>query len=99
MTTVYNGIVFMEENCPPGCETGKACGADVFFVWGAQRRSLYDVKRWLSNEAIKSGCNCIYNFKYGQRAYALFLNNIFFYGTGMLAILPKELYNDIINNA
>ena len=96
MTTVFDGIIFMEEACPAEYETGKKCGSDIFLVRAAQLRSLYDVKRWLAEEAKKAECNCVYNFKYGQRTYPLFLNNVFFYGTGMLAILPENMYNDLI---
>ncbi len=96
MTTVYNNVVFTEGDCPSGCETGKSCGSDIFFVWDSQRRSLYDVKKWLSDEAIREGCNLVYDFRYGQRSCGLFLNNIFFYGKGKLGILPQKMYNELI---
>ena len=67
------------------------------FTFGAQLKSLRDVKNNLVSKAKTAGCNAIVDFTYGQKSRWLAIDDVAFWGKGKLAQIPIEAYNKIVN--
>ena len=62
---------------------------------GAQLKNLNDVKRELAVLAHQHECNCIANFKYGQKSRWLAIDNVAFFGNGTAGRLTQMDYGKI----
>jgi hypothetical protein len=93
-TTVYKDVVFIEGN-HPNAQVGPNVQVDLSFVFGAQLKSLRDVKDNLVSQATQGGFNTIVNFTYGQKSRWLAIDDVAFWGKGNLANLPHEYYKAI----
>lgn len=90
-TVVYNEIVFVEGNYN-NAVLGSKVECDLSFVFGAQLKSLRDVKNNLAEKAKASGYNAIIDFTYGQKSRWLAIDDVAFWGKGKLAKIPHEDY-------
>ncbi len=93
-TTIHNGIVFVEGAYPSAKSVSNA-EIDLSFCINEQLKSLRDVKENLSMQAKAVGCNAVINFKYGQKSRFWTFDNIVFWGTGTLAVIPQNELDDI----
>lgn len=64
--------------------------------FGAQLKNLDKVKKRLINRARLYRCNCILDFKYGQKATLFSIDFVKYYGKGVAAFLPLEEYEKIV---
>lgn len=91
-TTVYKDIVFVEGDNPKAVRKTKIKtnlkGA------GAQMKNLNNVKNRLAFSAKLHKCNCILDFKYGQKT--AFFSHDYVCGRGVCAVLPDDEYDRII---
>jgi len=92
--TLFDNIIFIEcdvaemQNVAP-------VAVDLSFKIGAQLKNLNDVKKSLAGYAQKYGCNCITNFKYGQKSSWLAIDDVAFFGNGIAGKLSQDEYNRI----
>lgn len=93
-TTVYKDFVFVEGDNPKAARKAKI-KADLGGI-GAQLKSLNDVKDSLITSAKLHGCNCILDFKYGQKTSLFAIDDVKFYGSGVCAKLPEDEYKRIL---
>ena len=97
-TTVYQGIVFVEGDHPTA-RTGASAEVDLSFVVGAQLKSLRDVKNYLVAQTKQNGCNAIVGFTYGQKSRWLAIDDIAFWGKGVLATIDEPEYTALCKAA
>lgn len=93
--TMYNDVIFIE-----GADNRVNVKGNVkykFGSFGSQLKGLDSVKDSLANQAKSQGCNCIIEFKYGQKASWFSLDDTKWYGEGKCGILSDEDYNSMIN--
>lgn len=93
--SIYNDIIFIE-----GEDNRVKVKGNVSYNYGSigsQLRSLKEVKKSLALQAKSRGCNCIVEFKYGQKASWFSLDDTKWYGNGKCGILADDDYNKIIN--
>lgn len=90
-TNIYKGIVFIE-GTHKSAILGNNIAADLSFCFGAQLKSLKDVKEVLSEQAKHYGYNAVVNFTYGQKSRFLAIDDIAFWGKGTLAKIPDDEY-------
>ena len=93
--TVYNGVIFIETPEAAG-ERVAAIAADLSFRFGAQLKNLNDVKADMAAKAAYRGCNCVSEFKYGQKSRWLAIDDVAYFGKGIAVRLPKETYGEIM---
>lgn len=93
-TTVYNEVVFIEGNNPKATRKGSLKANLMGF--GAQLKTLNDVKANLAMQAKLRGCNCVLDFKYGQKSSWISLDNVKFYGSGAASVLSSTDYGELI---
>ncbi len=91
----YRGIVFVEGRIPNAKILSTRVDVDLSFKIGAQLKNLYDVKDRMVECAKKHGANAVLDFEYGQKSRLFAIDDIAFWGKGILAILPKEEYDKI----
>ncbi len=95
-TVVHNGIIFVEGDMQ-GAQRGEAIECDLSFVFGAQLKSLRDVKDNFAAQAKQKQYNAILDFTYGQKSRWLAIDNVAFWGKGCLANIPHDEYIQICN--
>ena len=93
--TVCNGIIFIEAPVEDG-KVVSGISADLSFKIGAQLKNLNDVKNELAGTAVSLECNCVSNFKYGQKSRWLAIDDVAFFGNGTAVQLSQISYNKII---
>ena len=93
--TVFNGIIFCEAPIAEG-QPVSGVSADLSFKIGAQLKNLNDIKNDLSLKAGSLGCNCVSEFKYGQKSRWLAIDDVAYFGSGVAMRLPQEVYQNII---
>jgi hypothetical protein len=93
-TVIHNGIVFIEGSHPTAMR-GFLVECDLSFKFGAQLKSLRDVKDRLAEQAKSQGYNCILDFTYGQKSRWLAIDDVAFWGKGCLANISVDEYNKI----
>lgn len=93
--TAYNGIIFIEIPVTEGRKVS-AVSADLSFKIGAHLKNLNDVKADLATKAKGLGCNCVSEFKYGQKSRLLAIDDVAYFGGGMATVLPSEVYQNIM---
>ena len=95
-TTVFEEVVFVEGNNE---KAERKVNIDVNLGGiGAQLKSLKDVKSSLAMQAKQNGCNCVLDFKYGQKTALFAFDDVKFYGNGVASQLPGPEYAKIIEN-
>ena len=67
--------------------------ADLSFQFGAQLKSLRDVKSDLVAKARVLGANAIENFSYGQKHRWLAIDDVAFWGKGVAVRVPNNEAN------
>jgi hypothetical protein len=92
--TVFEGVLFLECDVPR-MQAVAPVAVDLSFVLGAQLKNLNDVKRGLAQRAVALGCNCVANFKYGQKSRWLAIDDVAFFGNGTAGRLPQADYDEI----
>ena len=93
--TLYNNVVFIEtpiDDIPPV----SCVSVDLSFKIGAQLKSLRDVKAELASKAVSFNCNCVSQFKYGQKSRWLAIDDVAHFGNGVAVLLPPDKYKEII---
>ena len=94
-TTVYKDIVFIEGDHPKA-KRNQFVETSLNGI-GAQFKTLNDVKDELVESAKINGCNCILDFRYGQKqSWWTSFDFVKYYGSGVCAILPKDTYKEIL---
>jgi hypothetical protein len=94
-TTFYQDICFIEGEHPNARKQSRI-KSDLSFKIGSQLKNLNDVKRDLAEKAKQNGCNCLLNFKYGQKSRWLAIDDVAFFGEGECAILNNEDYQALL---
>ncbi|OQB25489.1 MAG: hypothetical protein BWY11_00352 [Firmicutes bacterium ADurb.Bin182] len=92
--TIFEDIIFVECDVPQ-MQTIAPVSVDLSFKIGAQLKNLNDVKRGLANHARMQGCNCIANFKYGQKSRFLAIDDVAYFGSGIAGRLSPSDYEKI----
>ncbi len=93
--TVHYGIVFIEGEHPRAVKRFTASTRVGGF--GAQLRTLNDLKNIMAQTAIQNGCNCVVNFTYGQKSKLIAIDDVAYVGDGFYANLSPEDYNSIVS--
>lgn len=93
--TVYNNVIFIE-GTDNRVNVKKRVEYKYGFI-GPQLKGLNNVKEYLANLAINNGCNCIVEFKYGQKSSWLSLDDTKWYGDGKCGVLSEKDYNTILD--
>lgn len=93
--THYNGVIFIEGNHPRAVKRFSAETRVGGF--GAQLRSLNDLKAAMANIAAANGCNCVVNFTYGQQSKLIAIDDVAYMGNGFYALLSPEDYQSIMS--
>lgn len=93
--TVYNGVIFIETPFAEG-QVVSSVSVDLSFKFGAQLKTLNDVKEAMALKAAKLGCNCVSEFKYGQKSRWLAIDDVAFFGNGVAMKISPETYQNII---
>lgn len=94
--SVYEGIIFIEGKEPDVQIKGNV--TYKYGSFGSQLKSLNDVKKSLASQAKFKSCNCIVEFEYGQKSSWFSIDDMKWYGSGKCGIMPKEKYDEILNN-
>ena len=93
--TLYSGVVFIEGDHPRAV---KRYVADLRVGgFGAQLRTLADLKYEMAQEARAKGCNCVVNFSYGQKSKLIAIDDVAYIGSGYYAILSPADYQSIVS--
>lgn len=88
--TVFLDVIFIECGLPE-MQQVEPVSADLSYKIGAQLKNLNDVKRELAEKVRMMGCNCVANFKYGQKSRWLAIDDVAFFGNGMAGrLLPSD---------
>lgn len=93
-TTVYKDFIFVEGDNPKA--ERKVNIKTNLSGFGAQLKNLNNVKDNLISQAQLHNCNCIVDFKYGQKTSLFSIDDVKFYGSGVCAVLPQEEYERIL---
>jgi hypothetical protein len=96
-TTVYEDIVFVEGDFT-GAVRGGSIKNDLTYSFDAQLKSLRDIKHNLAEQAKRKGVNAILDFEYGQKSRFFALDDVGFWGKGVLAKIPQGDYERLRSN-
>ena len=94
--TSHNGMIFIEGPIDEGLKLGNV-SADLSFKFGAQLKNLNNVKEDLAIKAGAMGCNCVSEFRYGQKSRLLAFDDVAYFGSGVAVQLSAYDYNRIID--
>ncbi|MCL2671690.1 MAG: hypothetical protein FWF10_06610 [Clostridiales bacterium] len=94
--TNYKGIIFVETPLSEGQIVSKV-QVDLSFKIGAQLKNLNDVKDGLVSRAKALHCNCISDFKYGQKSRWIAIDDVAYFGSGTALRLPEDAYQRILD--
>ena len=92
--TQFQGIIFIEGDHPRAVKRYSAETRVGGF--GAQLKTLNDLKNQMAAMARSCGCNCVVNFTYGQKSKVIAIDDVAYTGNGFYAVLSPEDYNSII---
>ena len=93
--TSFYGVIFIEGDHPRAVKRYSAETRVGGF--GAQLKTLNDLKAQMANTAIANGCNCVVNFTYGQQSKIIAIDDVAYVGNGYYAQLSQEDYNSIVS--
>ena len=91
----YEDVLFIE-GYEPALKPVTAVSVDLSFKFGAQLKNLNDVKRSLADKARIAGCNCVADFKYGQKSRWLAIDDVAWHGSGTAGTLPPEVFSQYV---
>ncbi len=91
-TNTFEDIVISEGELTRANVLGRV-ECDLSFKFGAQLKSLKDVKQGLVMQARALGANAIQNFTYGQKHRWLAVDDVAFYGSGIAVSIPQDEYD------
>ncbi len=94
--SLYKDIIFIEGPFPSANSIGDV-EADLSFVFGAQLKSLRDIKDVLAKKALLKGANAVINFTYGQKSRWLAIDDVAFWGKGILAVISDSEYDELVS--
>jgi hypothetical protein len=97
-TTVFEDVVFVEGD-HHGAVRGPKAKSDLTYSFGAQLKSIRDIKHNLANQAKKKSFNAVLDFKYGQKSKFFALDNVGYWGEGVLANIPQREYSELCSKA
>lgn len=89
-TCVHDGLVISEGKIEGSTVLGTV-EVDLSFKFGAQLKSLRDVKTQLVAKAQMLGANAIENFTYGQKHRWLAIDDVAFWGKGVAVRIPEAV--------
>jgi len=92
--TIYNGVIFIETALAEARPVANV-SADLSFKIGAQLKNLNNVKHELVIKAAEHNCNCITEFKYGQKSRWLAIDDVAYFGSGIASQLPPDAFQKI----
>lgn len=95
-TCVHEGMIISEGRLEKSQSLGMI-EVDLSFRFGAQLKSLRDVKSALAQQAKTLGANAIENFTYGQKHRWLAIDDVAFWGKGVAVRIPNEVANNYTN--
>jgi hypothetical protein len=87
--SIFDGILFVE-----GCVSEARRLRKVSVVlsgFGAQLKTLDDVRRRLAADARRAGANAVIEFTYGQKASWWSLDHVKWRGAGVAAQIPRDV--------
>lgn len=91
--TLFRDVIFIEGDHPRAV---KKMSADTRVGgFGAQLKTLEDLKHIMAETAKANGCNCVVNFSYGQRSKLIAIDDVAYVGSGYYAVLPPADYQSI----
>ena len=93
-TVIYEDIIFIEGDNEKAEKRGRI-KANLTGI-GAQLKTLNDVKKNMALQAKIRQCNCILDFKYGQKSSWFSIDDVKFYGSGIVAKLDDEEYKRLV---
>lgn len=89
-TCIHEGMIISEGKLEKSQSLGMV-EADLSFKFGAQLKSLRDVKSELTAQARVLGANAIENFTYGQKHRWLAIDDVAFWGKGVAVRIPEDV--------
>lgn len=89
-TCVHDGLVISEGKLEGSTVLGTV-EVDLSFKFGAQLKSLRDVKTQLVAKAQMLGANAIEDFTYGQKHRWLAIDDVAFWGKGVAVRIPESV--------
>ena len=87
--TMYRGIAFVEGTIP-GAQILEPYRVSLGFRFGAQLKNLRYVKDKFVEAALRCGSNAVLDFTYGQKSRLFAIDDVAYWGKGLLGILPPE---------
>ncbi|NLC06069.1 MAG: hypothetical protein GX778_06085, partial [Erysipelothrix sp.] len=82
--SMYDGILFVEGNLESATRLNSV-QTSLTGSFSAHLKNLDDVKSELAFQAKRNDCNCVLDFKYGQKHRLFAIDDVYFYGSGVLA--------------
>ena len=95
--SMYDGILFVEGNLESATRINPV-QTSLTGSFSAHLKNLDDVKSELAFQAKRNDCNCVLDFKYGQKHRLFAIDDVYFYGSGVLAKLEKVTFQSIIES-
>jgi hypothetical protein len=92
--TIFENVLFIECDLPE-MQPIAPVAVDLSFKLGAQLKNLNDVKKGLADSARSFNCNCVANFKYGQKSRWLAIDDVAYFGSGTAGRLSLEDFTRI----
>lgn len=89
-TCIFEGMLISEGKIENAVRVG-AVESDLSFKFGAQLKTLRDVKQDMVTKAKAMGANAIENFTYGQKSRWLAIDDVAFWGKGVAVCVPQEM--------
>ena len=89
-TCIHDGIIISEGTLESATQLG-IIESDLSFKFGAQLKSLRDVKSDLATKARALGANAIQNFTYGQKHRWLAIDDVAFWGKAVAVRIPDAV--------
>ena len=86
----FEGIFFIEGYIKE-FEEIQIIKSDLSFKFGAQLKNINDVKKDLAKKAKNLGANAVLDFKYGQKARWLAIDDVAFFGSGKACKIDEEI--------
>ena len=94
--TIFNNIIFIESTFEDGQKVSPV-SADLSFSIGAQLKNLNDVKSDIAKKVMSLHCNCVSEFKYGQKSRWLAIDDVAYFGNGIAMKISEETYQKIVD--
>jgi len=86
----FEGIFFIEGHIRE-FEEIQIIKSDLSFKFGSQLKNINDVKKELAKKAKNLGANAVLDFKYGQKARWLAIDDIVFFGSVIACKIDEEI--------